>query len=287
MDVEDNKAQREPGQRRLVSFFSAIAADVGRPIAARATVLDFGCGDGGAVDAWRETGRDAFGCDLALERSDDRLRLIETPYRLPFDDATFDLVVSNMVLEHTQDLDAAFREIRRVLKPGAVSLHIFPARWTPIEPHTLVPLATVLQKHWWLALWARLGIRNGFQTGLPWREVAAFNVEYLRTRTSYATRKQLLVTGDRWFDDAKLADVLALKHGKRTRAVYPLARVCPPLAKLYGGLRTRLLILGRADAAKDASIEASRPRPGGTPPYDGERPSMNVKTVTAKHPKHR
>jgi SAM-dependent methyltransferase len=246
MHIEETKAQRAPGQRMLVSFFSAVAADVGRPISATATVLDFGCGDGGAVEAWRESGFDALGCDVAVDSPDERLRVIEAPYRFPFGDATFDLVVSNMVLEHVQDHDAAFREIRRVLKPGAVSLHVFPARWTPVEPHVLIPLATIVQRYWWLALWARLGIRNRFQAGLAWQEVAASNFEYLDTRTSYLSRRKLLSAGHRWFDEVRFVDMLALKHGRRTKPVYPVARVFPPLARLYGELRTRLLLLGRA-----------------------------------------
>src|SRR5947209_3444725 len=37
---------------------------------------------------------------------------------LPFDDASFDLVFGHAVLHHLPDLDAAFAELRRVLRPG-------------------------------------------------------------------------------------------------------------------------------------------------------------------------
>jgi SAM-dependent methyltransferase len=249
IEAVDNEVECTHEQERLVRFFSAVVADVGRPISGGATVLDFGCGEGDAVAAWRAAGYDASGCDVVIERPDEGLRLIEKPYRLPFADATFDLVVSNMVLEHVQDHDAAFKEIRRVLKPGAVSLHLFPPRWTPIEPHVFVPFATVLQEQWWLALWARVGIRNEFQAGVGWREVTALNLEYLRTRTNYLTRSEVLSIGRRWFDEATFVEALALKHGRRTRAAYPLTRRLPPLARLYGALRTCLLLLGRANAA--------------------------------------
>ena len=41
---------------------------------------------------------------------------------LPFDDASFDLVVSSLSAHHWSDAAAGFREIRRVLRPGATAL---------------------------------------------------------------------------------------------------------------------------------------------------------------------
>jgi Methylase involved in ubiquinone/menaquinone biosynthesis len=38
--------------------------------------------------------------------------------RIPFDDDTFDVVVGHAVLHHIPDLDTAFREVLRVLRPG-------------------------------------------------------------------------------------------------------------------------------------------------------------------------
>jgi ubiquinone/menaquinone biosynthesis C-methylase UbiE len=58
-----------------------------------------------------------------LERSAGRLGLrVETvrcdAQQLPFPDGSFDLVFGHAVLHHLPDLDAAFREFKRVLRPG-------------------------------------------------------------------------------------------------------------------------------------------------------------------------
>lgn len=44
--------------------------------------------------------------------------------RLPFDDATFDVIFARAVLHHTRDLDAVCREFFRALKPGGLLLAI-------------------------------------------------------------------------------------------------------------------------------------------------------------------
>jgi SAM-dependent methyltransferase len=62
---------------------------------------------------------------LKLEHSADELGLaVETAAcdaaDLPFEDGSFDLVFGHAVLHHLADLGAAFREFRRVLRPGGV-----------------------------------------------------------------------------------------------------------------------------------------------------------------------
>ena len=42
--------------------------------------------------------------------------------RLPFDDARFDIVVSNQVIEHLADTDRFVSEIRRILRPGGLAV---------------------------------------------------------------------------------------------------------------------------------------------------------------------
>jgi len=92
-----------------------------------AHVLDAGCGVGDHVPWLLDRGATVTGVDAsenavatARERFGDRARferaVLGDP--LPFDDATFDVVLSHLVLDHVPDLDAAFEGLHRVLRAG-------------------------------------------------------------------------------------------------------------------------------------------------------------------------
>lgn len=161
----------------------------------KAKVLDFGCGRGALVDGLCALGVDAHGCDVDpyWEGDKPRLKPIErSNYRIPYDDNSFDLVYSTSVLEHAQNTRECFYEIRRVLKPGGVSFHVYPGKWyLPVEPHIYVPLVNVMwpkQPRWWLAFWAIIGVRNEFQRNLDWRQVTEANWRFCETGLCYPPR---------------------------------------------------------------------------------------------------
>jgi 2-polyprenyl-3-methyl-5-hydroxy-6-metoxy-1,4-benzoquinol methylase len=132
-----------------------VASAIGYPVNLEsATILDFGCGSVAAVVSERASGLDAFGCDICGGPDSAPKDLIEhgilraineSNYRIPFESDEFDMVVSHEVLEHVQNYGEALREIRRLLKPGGISIHIFPSRYAPVEPHVYVPLATFVR----------------------------------------------------------------------------------------------------------------------------------------------
>lgn len=144
-----------------------------------AVVLDLGCGTGhatralldryaparGALQALRAAlpGGDAaprarvIGIDLApgmlaacAARFDGRRRfetLCADVRGLPLPDAAADLAFSSLMLQWVADLDTAFAEVRRVLRPGALfafatfgpdTLHELRAAWRAVDAHTHV-----------------------------------------------------------------------------------------------------------------------------------------------------
>jgi ubiquinone/menaquinone biosynthesis C-methylase UbiE len=92
-------------------------------------VLEIGCGLGTDGAQFARAGADYTGIDLtdaAIELAQKRFELFDLPgtfktddaERLSFADDTFDLIYSHGVLHHTPDIEAAIREIHRVLRPG-------------------------------------------------------------------------------------------------------------------------------------------------------------------------
>jgi SAM-dependent methyltransferase len=193
-------------------------------------ILDFGCGDGARVNELRRGGYDAVGCDIASsdDPNESVLPIATDPYRLPYDDDTFDIVYSITVFEHVMDYDTALAEIRRVLKPGGVTVHVFPSRWKLIETHVYVPLASAIQSRWWLYLWALAGIRNEFQQDLSAEETADVNRRFLEQETNYLTRRQIRAQVLRHFRECVFAEEAAFRPER-----YEFFRRYPGLLSTY------------------------------------------------------
>ena len=122
-------------------------------------VLDLGSGQGIDLVGYARGGARVTGVDLTprhveLARAHLKALGLEGTVvqgdveRLPFADATFDVVTSNGVLHHTPDMEAALREARRVLRPGGE------ARLIVYHRHSL---------HYWLThrLYRGLIVRSG------------------------------------------------------------------------------------------------------------------------------
>lgn len=97
-------------------------------------ILDWGCGHGQVTDLLWRAGLNVTAFDYRpdadeglepLERYPHlQVRVSGDPRRLPFDDQSFDAVLSCGVLEHVEDPDASLEELRRVLVPGG-TLYVY------------------------------------------------------------------------------------------------------------------------------------------------------------------
>ena len=90
-------------------------------------ILDVGCGTGRIVNKLRNMGSDIIGLDISKGMIDiakkkfPKVKFIEGDIEnLPFKDNEFDLVIASFVIVHLKDLQKAFDEVYRVLKPNGV-----------------------------------------------------------------------------------------------------------------------------------------------------------------------
>jgi ubiquinone/menaquinone biosynthesis C-methylase UbiE len=106
-------------------------------------VLDLGCNNGYGTVSLAEAGLNVIGVDVStrlLEQARARSPLHRTRFlevdglRLPFADASFDLVTSFQVIEHIADTAPYLGEITRVLKPGGVAMFSTPNAALRLDP---------------------------------------------------------------------------------------------------------------------------------------------------------
>ena len=234
----------------LFPLYAKILTDLGLVLEQNTAILDFGCGEGELVREGRAAGFQMFGCDFDAQGPN--LSPISTqPYRLPYPDNSFDVVVSNQVFEHVMDYDSALAELSRILKPDGSFLHMFPARARFIEPHVFVPGATVLRNRPWLLLWALLGVRNQFQAGKSAIERMRLNHGYLLEHTNYMGKRALVRHFRRHFADVRFVEALCLRHRHPT-----FGRV-PFMPRVYSALQMRV-VFGRLPIAANPGAAVER-----------------------------
>jgi len=122
------------GQDRRLSLIRQYAPLEGRRI------LDIGCGLGVYVRKFREFSDHVYGIDVDAKRLREGARttpglMLAASERLPFRDATFDVVVLNEVIEHVRDDAATLAEAYRILAPGGRIVIYAPNRLYPFETH--------------------------------------------------------------------------------------------------------------------------------------------------------
>lgn len=231
----------------------AITRRLGHDINRSSNILDFGCGSGKTVIGLHKDGYvNSQGFDIVdylepnekVDRSHFHIGL-NSKGGLPFKDDTFDFVISEQVFEHVLDQVEMLRELHRIMRSGAVSIHVFPARYNLIEPHIKVPLGGVFGHRWYYKLWALLGIRNEFQKGLTADETARRNAFYFVDGIKYVPNSCYEVIWEelgfnwKWIDQENFDT----SHRKFVRAVGKVNRSLPLIGWLNRTFHTRRVML--------------------------------------------
>jgi SAM-dependent methyltransferase len=119
-------------------------------------VLDYGCGYGQMLALGLDRSLDIWGADtfegyyaawpdIVPAQVREYIYKIEDG-RADFPDAHFDVVLSNQVLEHVRDPEAAIADMHRLLKPGGTLIVSFPVSETWYEGHVGLYFAHRLPK---------------------------------------------------------------------------------------------------------------------------------------------
>jgi SAM-dependent methyltransferase len=211
-------------------------------------ILDYGCGAGQVVVEGRDSGLDIYGTDVyyggSTTRAEaeatglfgDRLRDM-TDGRIPFPDAFFNLVTSNQVMEHVDDLDRTLSEIARVLVPGGTALSLFPSADVWREGHIGIPFA-----HWFskgsharfLYTWAlrKAGLGTWKEQAPNARQWAVDKLGWIDQWTRYRCRHEIFAAYNNYFtNELREIDYIRYRLLDRPSAIRAiLAKHPPPFA---------------------------------------------------------
>lgn len=144
---------------------AAEIAKVAAHIPARARVLEIGAGTGQQALELKRLGFDVAAIELKESAYSGARVFPITDYdgaHIPFPDASFDVVFSSNALEHVRDLAGMHAEIKRVLKPDGLCVHVLPTHawrfWSSLTayPNALRHLGRAIKgggrREWGVAL---------------------------------------------------------------------------------------------------------------------------------------
>lgn len=111
-------------------------------------ILDIGVGSGVITHELGKYCKEVKGIDITDNRiikKGYKFKLIKGTH-LPFKDNSFDIVISNHVIEHIKNQKNHIDEIYRILKPKGILYLATPNKYWPIEIHYHLPLLSMLPR---------------------------------------------------------------------------------------------------------------------------------------------
>lgn len=220
-----------------------------------ACILDFGCGSGRNTYALLDLGyENVCGFDiqdyLNLRSPADRSRFFTEPDpdgRLPFEDASFDLIISDQVFEHVLDQVSVFRELHRITRPGGRHFHVIPSPYRYLEGHVRVPFGGIIVRPGWYRFWALLGFRSPASRSVSATEAAERSILYFHSGLRYVSSAAYAIIWRRLGFEYRFVDQEYFDTHWRSsvRALGKLNRVLPVFGWLHRVFRVRHVLLTR------------------------------------------
>ena len=130
----------------------------------------------------------------------ERITSISLQDRWPYEDGYFDFIVSNQVIEHVNDHERFFSEIRRTLKDGGCSIHLFPLKNCILENHLKLPFVHRINNFGFLQNYIRGFSRlnlgkfrsHSKEYGMPLNEYVERHADYMHYFTNYISYNEVL-----------------------------------------------------------------------------------------------
>lgn len=116
-------------------------------------ILDWGCGKGELIDYLKNYNFNCYGVEISkfkmqeknleYKNNNEKIFLININNKTHFESDSFDIIITNQVIEHIDNKDSFLLEINRILKKGGISYNILPAKYRINEVHLKMPFI-----HW-------------------------------------------------------------------------------------------------------------------------------------------
>lgn len=202
-----------------------------------ARILDIGTGSGHMPEYFARYAKEVVSVDVVDERRIKKgftFKLVKDEH-LPFKESSFDIVISNHVIEHVQNQQLHIDEVFRVLKDGGFVYFATPNRYWITDPHYRIPFIN------WMPRKAA-GMYLKTTRGKTW-DIKPITVNYLKKHINDTCRIDPIVADIMKRPDSYNFDMLRKLQPIMKRTPYPVLRSMSALSP------TILLMMTKKDAS--------------------------------------
>lgn len=170
-------------------------------------ILDYGCGKGEILNLLIKERINSLGVDIYHQGASmevlnnilyktGKIKIIKFGEKLPFDDDSFDIIISNQVFEHLLDIKFVIKELSRILKKDGKMYHHFPSKEVWREGHIGIPFSHWFSKRsklrfYYVFLMRIVGFGNNKKNNLDIKQWTKHSCDYLDKFCYYRKYKNL------------------------------------------------------------------------------------------------